>query len=33
MVLARMALPKDIYPAFEPYTLVAPELGLDAIRQ
>ncbi|WLR92497.1 aldo/keto reductase [Shinella zoogloeoides] len=33
MALARMALPNDIYPAFEPYTLVAPALGLDAVRQ
>lgn len=33
MALARMDLPKDIYPAFEPYTLVAPELGLDAVRE
>jgi D-threo-aldose 1-dehydrogenase len=33
MALARMALPNDIYPAFEPYTLVAPPLGLDAVRQ
>jgi len=33
MALAREALPADIYPAFEPHTLVAPELGLDAVRQ
>ncbi|WP_234187672.1 aldo/keto reductase [Shinella sp. NM-101] len=33
MDLARMALPEDIYPAFEPYTLVAPALGSDAVRQ
>jgi D-threo-aldose 1-dehydrogenase len=33
MALARMVLPGNIYPAFEPYTLVAPELGLDAVRQ
>ncbi|WP_411036216.1 aldo/keto reductase [Shinella sp. BYT-45] len=33
MALARMALPKDIYPAFEPHTLVAPPLGREAIRQ
>ena len=33
MALARLDLSKDIYPAFEPHTLVAPELGQDAIRQ
>ena len=33
MALAREPLPADIYPAFEPHTLVAPELGLDAVRQ
>lgn len=33
MALARMVLPGNIYPAFDPYTLVAPELGLDAVRQ
>lgn len=33
MALARLDLSKDIYPAFEPHTLVAPELGKDAIRQ
>ncbi|MGB3816067.1 MAG: aldo/keto reductase [Shinella sp.] len=33
MALARMVLPGNIYPAFDPYTLVAPELGIDAIRQ
>lgn len=33
MDLARMALPEDIYPTFEPYTLVAPALGSDAVRQ
>nr|WP_314094762.1 aldo/keto reductase [uncultured Shinella sp.] len=33
MTLARLDLSKDIYPAFEPHTLVAPELGQDAIRQ
>ncbi|WP_313523939.1 aldo/keto reductase [Shinella sp.] len=33
MALARMDLSKDIYPAFEPHTLVAPELGQDAVRQ
>ncbi|AOF90870.1 aldo/keto reductase [Sinorhizobium sp. RAC02] len=33
MALARMDVPQDIYPAFEPYTLVAPELGEEAVRQ
>ena len=33
MALARLDLPEDIYPAFEPYTLLAPELGQDAVRQ
>lgn len=33
MALARMDVPKNIYPAFEPYTLVAPELGEQAVRQ
>lgn len=33
MALARLDLSKDIYPAFEPHTLVAPELGQDAVRQ
>src|SRR5690606_25826748 len=33
MALARMDLPKDIYPAFEPHTLVAPELGLEPVRE
>nr|WP_298101553.1 aldo/keto reductase [uncultured Shinella sp.] len=33
MALACLDLSKDIYPAFEPHTLVAPELGQDAIRQ
>lgn len=33
MALARMAPPNNIYPAFEPYTLVAPPLGRDAVRQ
>jgi D-threo-aldose 1-dehydrogenase len=33
MTLAHIDVPKDIYPAFEPYTLVAPELGLEAVRQ
>lgn len=33
MALARRPLPKDIYPAFKPYTLVAPELGQEAVRQ
>ncbi|MCR6502998.1 aldo/keto reductase [Shinella sp. CPCC 101442] len=33
MALARLDLPKDIYPAFEPHTLVAPALGQDAVRQ
>lgn len=33
MALARLDLNKDIYPAFEPHTLVAPELGHDAVRQ
>lgn len=33
MALARLDLSKDIYPAFEPHTLVAPELRQDAIRQ
>ena len=33
MALAREPLPADIYPAFQPHTLVAPELGLDAVRQ
>jgi D-threo-aldose 1-dehydrogenase len=33
MALARLDLQKDIYPAFEPHTLVAPELGQDAVRQ
>lgn len=33
MALVRTELPQDIYPAFEPYTLVAPELGLEAVRQ
>ena len=33
MALARTDLPKDIYPAFEPHTLVAPALGQDAVRQ
>ncbi|WLS03794.1 aldo/keto reductase [Shinella oryzae] len=33
MQLARAPLPQNIYPAFEPYTLVAPELGQEAVRQ
>lgn len=33
MALARMDLPKSIYPAFEPHTLVAPALGQEAVRQ
>ena len=33
MALARIDLPKDIYPAFEPHTLVAPELGLEPVRE
>lgn len=33
MALARMTFSKDIYPAFEPHILVAPELGDDAVRQ
>ena len=33
MALARMDLPKDIYPAFEPHTVVAAELGEDAVRE
>lgn len=33
MTLARRDVPQDIYPAFEPHTLVAPELGLEAVRQ
>lgn len=33
MALARQDLSKDIYPAFEPHTLVALELGQDAVRQ
>ena len=33
MALARAPLPADIYPALEAHTLVAPELGLDAVRQ
>ena len=33
MALARLQLPENIYPAFEPYTLVAPELGTEAVRQ
>jgi D-threo-aldose 1-dehydrogenase len=33
MALARLDLPKDIYPAFEPHTLVAPDLGENAVRQ
>lgn len=33
MALARLDLNRDIYPAFEPHTLVAPELGHDAVRQ
>ena len=33
MALARMDLSKDIYPAFEPHTLVASPLGDEAVRQ
>ena len=33
MALAREPLPADIYPAFAPHTLVAPELGPGAVRQ
>lgn len=33
LVLARMDMDQNIYPAFEPYTLVAPPLGEDAVRQ
>jgi D-threo-aldose 1-dehydrogenase len=33
MALAAMDLPADIYGDFEPHTLVAPELGQDAVRQ
>ena len=33
MALARLDLPKDLYPAFEPHTLLAPKLGHDAVRQ
>ena len=33
MALARMAISEDIYPAFEPHTLVAPPLGQDAVRE
>ena len=33
MALARMDLPESLYPAFEPHTLVAPELGTEAVRQ
>jgi D-threo-aldose 1-dehydrogenase len=33
MALTRMTFSKDIYPAFEPHTLVAPDLGDDAVRQ
>jgi D-threo-aldose 1-dehydrogenase len=33
MALARMDLPKEIYPAFEPHIVVAPELGENAVRQ
>ena len=33
MTLARTDVPQDLYPAFEPHTLVAPELGLEAVRQ
>ena len=33
MALARLDLPEDIYPAFEPHTLLAPKLGHDAVRQ
>jgi D-threo-aldose 1-dehydrogenase len=33
MQLARMELPGDIFPAFDAHTLVAPELGLEAVRQ
>ena len=33
MALARLDLPEDIYPAFEPHTLLAPALGQDAVRQ
>ncbi|WP_432346082.1 aldo/keto reductase [Shinella yambaruensis] len=33
MALARMDLPQDIYPAFEPHTVVAPDLGENAVRQ
>jgi len=33
MALARLELPESLYPAFEPYTLVAPELGTEAVRQ
>ncbi|MDX3928432.1 MAG: aldo/keto reductase [Shinella sp.] len=33
MELARRSLPDDIYEAFEEHTLVAPELGPEAVRQ
>jgi D-threo-aldose 1-dehydrogenase len=33
MALAKVDIAEDIYPAFEPHTLVAPPLGHDAVRQ